>query len=592
MQSLLGREFISCVAVLTSACEIENRAAPPEHRRLLDAPFALAQPCTYGNHTVAIVLSANETVTIAGADGGALMINSQPCGAATLANTRRLTVGTAQSADFTDETVIIDLSSGVIAPGSASGGGISVTLGSGNADTVRLVGGSNADVFVVGATASEHFVVVNQDLFRDISLFGVESIALVGNAGADTLSGAGAHPSWPLSSHFNATAALVRITLEGGSGNDLLVGGAADDTVFGGDDDDFIMGSLGVDAEYGESGNDVLDEGPHPNGGDLLSGGGGVDVVRYTSRVTAVTVTVGSRPNDGAPTESDDVQDDVEVVEGSAHDDTLSCASTNTCTLRGASGDDTLTGNVGADTLEGEDGDDLIDPGLGSDVVRGGPGQDTISYGSRTNSVAIVLGTSGHMTMENGEPLENDSLVGLEHLIGGSGDDMLSGNELDNRIRGGPGNDVLVGGAGNDVFDEGSSINGADRFVGGAGVDRVDYSRRTTALTVTIDGSPNDGAFSENDDLALDIEQVTGGSAGDTLTGSAAANVLDGMGGDDWLDGGPGDDVLSGGPGDDILFGGAGDDVLEDIADGGQCECGPGFDIAICQVPPATCEVR
>ena len=102
----------------------------------------------------------------------------------------------------------------------------------------------------------------------------------------------------------------------------------------------------------------------------------------------------------------------------------------------------------------------------------------------------------------------------------------------------------------------------ADTLSGGDGTDTVDYSQRVAALTVTLDDVQNDGEVGESDNVASDVENVIGGSAGDTLVGSGGPNVLDGRNGDDTLVGGGADDTLAGGVGNDTLSGGDGGDIL------------------------------
>ena len=135
-------------------------------------------------------------------------------------------------------------------------------------------------------------------------------------------------------------------------------------------------------------------------------------------------------------------------------------------------------------------------------------------------------------------------------------------------------------------------------LVGGGGRDTADYAARHAPVTVTIDGLANDGAAGERDDIvAVSVEDVIGGSAGDRLTGSARRNHLSGgdgrdrltgLGGGDTLDGGPGADrldggdgrdLLIGGPGLDTILGGASNDVFE-VRDGRRdaVECGDGID--------------
>ncbi|QOV88299.1 calcium-binding protein [Humisphaera borealis] len=145
-----------------------------------------------------------------------------------------------------------------------------------------------------------------------------------------------------------------------------------------------------------------------------------------------------------------------------------------------------------------------------------------------------------------------DAVTAPATLNGGDGDDFL---------RGGGGKDVLNGGNNNDVLDGGLK---GDVFNGNAGIDFADYSARTTAVNVSLDGVANDGnpSLLENDNVMPDVENIRGGSAGDTLAGSALANILIGNGGNDTLRGGGGRDVLFGGNGTDTLNGDADDDLL------------------------------
>src|SRR5205814_4355454 len=48
-------------------------------------------------------------------------------------------------------------------------------------------------------------------------------------------------------------------------------------------------------------------------------------------------------------------------------------------------------------------------------------------------------------------------VVGIENVIGGSGNDSLVGSPVVNVLRGGAGNDTLLGGVGNDTFDGGAN---------------------------------------------------------------------------------------------------------------------------------------
>jgi Ca2+-binding RTX toxin-like protein len=72
------------------------------------------------------------------------------------------------------------------------------------------------------------------------------------------------------------------------------------------------------------------------------------------------------------------------------------------------------------------------------------------------------------------------SVTSLNFIVyGGTGNDTL---------KGGLGADTLDGGDGNDFFQTsaGSIIDGADVYIGGSGIDTVDYSGRTDALAVSV----------------------------------------------------------------------------------------------------------
>jgi Ca2+-binding RTX toxin-like protein len=96
-----------------------------------------------------------------------------------------------------------------------------------------------------------------------------------------------------------------------------------------------------------------------------------------------------------------------------------------------------------------------------------------------------------------------------------------------------------------------------------SGVDWLDFSK-TDTLSITIDlNKITAQAVNANLTLTvLRVENVVGGSLGDTLTGNSSNNVFIGGGGDDTLTGGSGRDLLMGCSGADILRGGNGDDIL------------------------------
>ncbi len=210
--------------------------------------------------------------------------------------------------------------------------------------------------------------------------------------------------------------------------------------------------------------------------------------------------------------------DDIECGDDDDHED-------------GGQGDDDISGNSGNDTINGGAGDDSIDGGVGDDSVLGGQNDDNLGGGMDDDSVS-----------------------------GGGGNDSIGGASGDDSLEGDAGRDYLNGGSGDDCFEDGNG-SGRDRYVGGNGVDTVDYSAATQSVTVTLVDGTATGTTIGTDALAL-IENIIGGSAGDVLTGNGRENRIAGGAGADTLNGGAGDDSLYGGADDDVLRGGSGDDKL------------------------------
>jgi Ca2+-binding RTX toxin-like protein len=77
---------------------------------------------------------------------------------------------------------------------------------------------------------------------------------------------------------------------------------------------------------------------------------------------------------------------------------------------------------------------------------------------------------------------QGDARSLIENAVGGSGSDMLTGNQVANRLKGGAGRDTLTGLAGDDVLEGGL---GADTLIGGAGSDTFDFNfiKETRATT-------------------------------------------------------------------------------------------------------------
>jgi hypothetical protein len=147
-------------------------------------------------------------------------------------------------------------------------------------------------------------------------------------------------------------------------------------------------------------------------------------------------------------------------------------------------------------------------------------------------------------------------------VVGGSDADTIVTGAGGQRIAPGLGADVVHTGEGYDTVDAAHSApDGGDLLDLGAGTDAVSYYGMTVPVDVSLDGAANDGVAGEGDNL-INVEQVTGGSAGDILSGSELGDALLGGPGEDRIAGNAGDDRLDGSGNDDAISGGAGDDLI------------------------------
>ncbi|MFP6730555.1 MAG: M10 family metallopeptidase C-terminal domain-containing protein [Alphaproteobacteria bacterium] len=104
----------------------------------------------------------------------------------------------------------------------------------------------------------------------------------------------------------------------------------------------------------------------------------------------------------------------------------------------------------------------------------------------------------------------------IENAVGGSGNDQIIGQELDNRLDGGAGNDILTGAGGN------------DELIGGTGNDTARYSGVVTSYTITdLGNSQYSITGDDGTDSLSSIEFLQFGS-GAALTIEDAIRAADG----------------------------------------------------------------
>lgn len=186
-------------------------------------------------------------------------------------------------------------------------------------------------------------------------------------------------------------------TIDGTSGDDVIVGSASADT---------IDGRGGHDTICGGTGGDTLIGGP---GSDYLDGGQGIDELVYTDAPRGVHVDL---LRGFATGEGRDTIRNFEEIDGSDFGDWVRVG-THTGGHDGWDYDYMVAGREGFDTIIGGAGRDWLGGFEGNDTIRGGGGNDSIG-GSEGDDQ--LFGGDGRDTIIGGD--------GVDWLDGGRGSDL------------------------------------------------------------------------------------------------------------------------------------------------------------------------
>ena len=198
--------------------------------------------------------------------------------------------------------------------------------------------------------------------------------------------------------------------------------------------------------------------------------------------------------------------------------------------------------------------------GSGNDLVSGGIGIDKL------------LGGTGDDYIDGGQDTDPNTHGddGNDIIDGGSGTDVLYGDNGDDLILDGADVDISFGGNGDDIMRVGDIAQalgaGPDEVLGGDGI--TDEGNTPGSIGFDIMDFSLQQARGEGVTYDLDQQQnpLTGINGQQTvpaafqiegLIGSAGNDTLSGDVGDNWIIGGAGNDILDGDVGNDVIVGGS-----------------------------------
>jgi Ca2+-binding RTX toxin-like protein len=409
----------------------------------------------------------------------------------------------------TDTTTVDDLSgTGLVEVNVNQAGTLGGTAGDGQADNV-VVNGTNGNdtIDVVGSGTS-------------VSVLGLAARTNITNA-------EGANDALVVNAlggddHVTATtlpAGVIKLTVDGGLGEDSLLGSQGDDTLRGGDENDFVFGDNGNDRAEMGAGDDVFQWNPG-DGNDTLEGQDGNDTMLFFGANIAENIAVNA--NGGRVLFTRDIasvvmdMDDVEGVD-----------------FRALGGDD----NVVVGDLSGTDltqvGLDLRGPNGGGDgaadtiTLNGTQGADVFGAAGDAGGINVfglhttvnvffqeqandrlTLNGQGGDDVVNASSLEADGIQLT--MNGGLGVDQFLGSAGNDLVNGGDGNDVALMGAGDDTFvwnpgDDNDTLEGQDGF------DKMLFNGASIAEQIAV--SANGGRVLFTRDIAnvvMDLNDVEG----------------------------------------------------------------------------------
>src|SRR6266849_5786043 len=412
-------------------------------------------------------------------NGGAVPING---GQATVANTSTIQV----FGQGGNDTIALDESNGAL-------------------PAAQLFGGAGNDTLIGGTGDDQVFGEAGND--RMIWNPGDGSDLFEGGDGTDTAEVNGGDDSITAG---NGLAGLIKLTIDGGAGNDTIIGGDGNDTLIGGDGNDVIIGGRGNDTAQLGACDDTFIWNPG-DGSDVVEGQDGTDTLVFNGSNVSEKISISA--NHGRVSLVRDVGNVTMDLNGVEHIQLNALGAADNITVNDLSGTGVTqvaidlasppgsgVGDLAADsvTVNATKGDDVIAvQGQGGSLTVAGLSEVVTISGSEATDALTVAGGNGNDTLSAATMLANTVLT----LDGGAGNDTIIGSQGADLLLGGDGNDVVSGGRGNDTALLG---NGNDTIVWnpGDGSDIVEGQAGTDTLVF------NGANINENMDISANGQRV------------------------------------------------------------------------------------
>ncbi len=369
------------------------------------------------------------------------------------------------------KTDIKQINLNLSALGSTAGDGAAdkVNLDASRRDDVIDINGVLGDVNVSGLSAEVK--ITGADLEQDL-------LTVNGLEGDDDIDAT------------NLAVGSLKLLLDGGKGNDLLIGGGEDDTLIGGKGNDFVDGRKGDDTAFLGDGKDAFLWNPG-EGNDRIEGEGGYDTMIFNG--SGANETIDMLANGDRFTFLRDIANVVMDTNELEQVDFRAFGGTDTININDLSGTDVKQINLDLGLLGTPGGDGEADTinakgSASNDAIRIlSPGDEVVVTGltarveitdiDATLDKLVASGGDGNDQIDASRlkrdeiQLTIDGEAGNDDLLGGDGDDLLLGGAGYDMLTGGKGADVLTGGEGYDAFRYNNQNQGGDSITDFSAID-------------------------------------------------------------------------------------------------------------------------